>query len=320
MRLLLATLLLSLSASVLSADEKGTVTIKPGAQADIPAKYRLEAHEFAYRMKFVRELPDSGVEIYELTFPSPVKSAHVENNTVYAEYYCPKKKGPFPCVIVLDITGGDQSLSRLIARHLAQNGVGGLFVQMAYYGPRRPPNTNLKMLSYDLDHTFRAIRQTVLDVRCAAAWMESRPEIDGKRLGIMGTSLGSFMAALAAEMEPKLGRLTVMLGGGGFIDSYWDHPQVAPWRKIYESIGGTKAMAQDFIADIDPITHAKLLKNRKVLIIAAKNDTIVPPRMAENLWKATGQQRIVWLNADHYSAAIYLLPGLRNIVDHFKAD
>jgi dienelactone hydrolase len=321
MRFLLATVLFGLTASVLPADETGTITINPGdEQKNIPAQYRLAAHEFTYQMKFVRALPDSGVEIYALTFPSPVKSPHPENNTVHAEYYRPKTKEPFPCVIVLDITGGDQSLSRLFARHLAQNGIGGLFVQMAYYGPRRPANTNLRLLSYDVDHTFKAIGQTVLDLRCATAWMESRPEVDKKKLGILGTSLGSFMATLTAEMEPKLGRLTVLLGGGGFIDSYWDHPQVAPWRKIYESIGGTKAMAQDFIADIDPITHAKLLKNRRVLIIAAKNDTIVPPKMAENLWHATGEQRIVWLNADHYSAAIFILPGLRNIVDHFKAD
>ena len=45
------------------------------------------------------------------------------------------------------------------------------------------------------------MRQTVLDLRWATAWMESRPEIDKARLGIMGTSLGSFVAALTAEMD-----------------------------------------------------------------------------------------------------------------------
>ena len=45
----------------------------------------------------------------------------------------PKKAGPFPCVIVLDVAGGDQTLSRIISRNLAQNGIAGLFVQMAYY-------------------------------------------------------------------------------------------------------------------------------------------------------------------------------------------
>ena len=39
------------------------------------------------------------------------------------------------------------------------------------------------------------------------------------------------MAALTAEMEPRLGRVAVLLGGGGFVDAYYDHPQAAPFRK-----------------------------------------------------------------------------------------
>src|SRR5207245_8325209 len=161
-------------------------------------------------------------------------SPYPENNTVHAEYYRPNRPGPFPCVVVLDITGGDQKLSRIIARHLAQNGIGGLFVQMAYYGPRRPAGTSKRLLSYDLAPTFDAIRQTVLDLRRAAAWMEARPEIDKNSLGIMGTSLGSFMAALTAEMEPRYAKVAVLLGGGGFVDVYYQHPQAAPFVKIFE--------------------------------------------------------------------------------------
>jgi len=77
-------------------------------------------------------------------------------------------------------------------------------------------------------------------------------------------------------------------------------------------------MAAKFIAPVDPITCAGNLKDRKLLIIAAKNDEVVPPRMAENLWKASGQQRILWLNAGHYSAVLYLMSGLSQITDHFK--
>src|SRR5262249_4983570 len=132
--------------------EKGTVTFKPlGDQQDVPERYRLEARDFDFELAKKQALPLAGVDVYDLRFPSPVKSPHPENNTVYAEYYRPTKPGPFPCVIVLDITGGNQELSRTIARHLAQNGVGGLFVQMAYYGPRRPAKGNIRLLSYDID-------------------------------------------------------------------------------------------------------------------------------------------------------------------------
>jgi Prolyl oligopeptidase family len=301
------------------AVERGTTSFAPnGAEKDIPERYRLEARSFDYVLTKKKDLPLSGVEIYELTFPSPFKSPHPENNTVYAEYYRPKGKGPFPGVIVLDITGGDQTLSRTIARHLAQNQIGGLFVQMAYYGPRRPKGSNLRLMSPDIEHTLRAVRQTVLDLRCAAAWMESRPELDKERLGIMGTSLGSFVAALTCEMEPKLGRCAVLLGGGGFIDAYYDLPQAKPYRKVYEALGGTRKLLEQTIAPIDPITCAHLLKDRKVFIVGAKNDEVVPAKMAENLWKASGEQKILWLDAGHFSAAMYLVPGLNHVVEHFK--
>ena len=42
-------------------------------QAAIPARYRLEPHSFDWEMNAKGELPVSGVEIFEVRFPSPVK-------------------------------------------------------------------------------------------------------------------------------------------------------------------------------------------------------------------------------------------------------
>lgn len=325
MKRLLCALLAAFAAASARADEAGASSGKvrfvpaPSSEKN-PPRYRLDSHEFAWECKLKKSLPLIGVDIFEVTFPSPVTTRHVENNTVHAEYYRPRREGKIPCVIVLDITGGDQTLSRVISRHLAQNGIGGLFVQMAYYGPRRPKNSSLRLMSVDIDHTVEAVRQTVLDLRRATAWMEAQPEIDPERLGIMGTSLGSFVAALSAEMEPKLGRVCVMLGGGGFVDAYWDHPLVVPARNVYATLGGSKEKIKKWIAPIDPITCADRLCDRKVLIVGAKKDEIVPPRMAEALWEATGKQRIIWLDSGHYSAALYFVSGMAAVVEHFKKD
>jgi dienelactone hydrolase len=300
--------------------EKGRFRFTPiGDQKEAPERYRLSARESTYDLEWVHSLPGAAVDLYYLRFPSPVESPHRENNTVHAEYYRPAGPGPFPGVIVLDITAGNQNLSRGIATHLAQNGIAGLFVQMAYYGPRRPPGSRLRLLSPDLPQTMAAIRQTVLDLRMAAAWMEARSELDPKRLGILGTSLGSFLASLTAEMEPRLGRVAVLLGGGGLVDGFYDHPQAAPYRKVYEALGGTKEKIKKIIAPVDPLTCAGNLKDHKLLIIAGKRDEIVPPRMAEALWQASGKQKIVWFDCTHYGAALYLAAGLDHIVKHFGA-
>jgi dienelactone hydrolase len=303
------------------AAEKGSFHFAPvNDQKDVPERYRLAARAFDFELRPKIDLPSAAVRVSRLTFPSPVKSPTPENNTVHAEYYQPLAEGRFPAVIVLDITAGDQSLSRSIATYLAQHRVAALFVQMAYYGPRRPPGSKLRLLMPDVDHSLEAIRQTVLDLRAAAAWLESRPEINPKRLGILGTSLGSFMAALAGEMEPRLGRVAVLLGGGGVVDAYYDHPKAARYRKLYEALGGTKEMLAERIAPADPITCAANLKERRLIILAGKRDDIVPPKMAEALWQASGKQKIVWYDCTHYGAVFYLATALEQIRDHFTSD
>ena len=300
--------------------EKGTVDFRPlGDQNRIPARYRLEPHAFPYELALKRDLAFSGLEIYEVRFPSPVTTAYRENDTVYAEYYRPKGKGPFPGVIVLDITGGNQSLSRLIATCFANNSIAGLFVQMAYYGPRRPPGSKLRLLSTDIPRTMEAIRQTVLDVRRAAAWLEARPEIDPKRLGIHGTSLGSMVGALAAEMEPRLKRVSICLGGGGLVDAYYDHPRAATYRKLWEALGGTKKQVAKLLAPVDPLTCAANLKDRDVVMVAGRRDEIVPARATRALWEAAGKPRLLWYDCSHYGAVLYFVPIMNQVVKHFKA-
>ncbi len=303
------------------AIETGTVRFDlKDDQQNVPERYRLEPHSFDYELKLVRTLPHSQVDVYHVTFPSPVVTECKENNTVHAEYYRPREKGPLPCVVVLDITGGDQTLSRTISTALSQNKVGALFVQMAYYGPRRPKGSPLRLLSMNYQHSMAAVRQTVLDIRRAAAWLEQRPEVDPQRIGILGTSLGSFMGSLAAEMEPRFRRVVVLLGGGGLVEAYYDDPRAAAARWLWEALGGTREKLIALIAPADPLTCAANLKDRKLLIIAGKRDEIVPPRATEALWKASGEQKIVWYDCTHYGAALYFLPAMRHIVEHFGGE
>jgi len=299
--------------------ESGRVKFVPRA-GEVPVPHRLDPHEFPYTLKKRRELTRSGFTVSDLTFPSPVRSPHPENNTVYAEYFCPHGPGPFPAVIVLDILDGSEVIPHSQARLLAQKQVAALHVKMAYYGPRRPPQQPLRLLSTDLHHTFQAVQQTVLDLRRAVAWLESRPEIDGAKLGICGTSLGSFVAALTAESEPKLSKVALLLGGGGFVDGYSEHPRVKPILAVLQILGMPQDLLKQLLAPVDPLTYAAHLKSRDVLIIAAKRDDVVPPRMAEMMWEACGRPKIVWFDTTHYGAVLHGVSTLRHVLDHFRWD
>jgi dienelactone hydrolase len=314
----IATLLILVAPAADPRTEQGMIHYAPRETDNIPQSYRLAERRFNYSLTNTRELSISGVSVHELRFPSPVESPHPENNTVVAEYFRPAGNGPFPAVIVLEILAGGDGLARGMAQLLAQNQIAGLFVRMAYYGPRRPPNSRVRLLSPDVPQTISAIRQTVLDCRCATAWLENRPEIDGKKLGIVGTSLGSFLAALTAEMEPKLNKVAVLYGGGGFVDGYRDHPKAAPFIKLADSFKGGSDYLKKIIAPADPLTYAANLKGRDVLIVAAKRDDIVPPKMAEMLWEAAGRPKLVWFDTTHYGAALYAVPTFEAVLAHFQ--
>jgi dienelactone hydrolase len=297
--------------------ESGTVHFVP-APGKVPSYHELGEHTFPFTLKPRTEFPVAGIAISDLTFPSPVESPHPQNNTVYAEYYRPTCKGPFPAVIVLDILDGGEIVPRTQAQMFAQNGVAALHVKMAYYGPRRPAGSGARLVSMNLPMTLAAVRQTVLDLRRATAWLESRPEIDGKKLGIMGTSLGSFLAALTAESEPKISKVALLYGGGGFVEGYCDHPRAKQYLDNMGKIGITKDVLKTVIAKVDPITCAGNLKGRDVLLIAAKRDDVVPPKMAAAMWEACGKPKIVWYDTTHYGAVLFVFPALREVLAHFQ--
>jgi dienelactone hydrolase len=310
---------LVVATSTFGADaETGTLQVPADdAKANIAERFRMAAFSTDYKLALRYDLKHSGVTVHDLTFPSPVKSDVPENNTVYAQYFMPKTQGKVPAVVVLDIMQGNQLIARTEAMWLAQNGVAAMVVVLPYYNERRPANSKVKLVSADIVRTLDGIRQGVLDCRCAISWLAARPEVDADKLGMVGTSLGSFLTALTSANEPRIKNVCLLLGGGGLVDAYYDHPKAKPVTEWIDLVGG-KNFVKKLIAPVDPITYAAQLKGKNLLMIAAKNDEIVPPKAATALWEATGKQRIVWLDAGHITAALYTMSMLCEVRDHVR--
>ncbi|QEL13918.1 alpha/beta hydrolase family protein [Limnoglobus roseus] len=318
---LFASLTLSAIATAEEPIARGTVEyVPPVGDESVSERFRLPKHTFECEFQLKYDLPMSGVTVSTLRFPSPVVTPHPENNTVHCEYFAPTGKTNIPAVLVLDILDGAQVVSRGEAMWLAQNGVGALVVQMAYYGPRRPTKEKVRLLSVDIEHSVKAVTQTVLDCRRATAWLAARPEVNAKKLGIVGTSLGSFVGGVTAAAEPRLTSACLLLGGGDLVDAFYNHPKAAPFRKVNELFGGSKDALKKLIDPIDPITYAAQLKRKDfhLLLIAASRDDVVPPAAMKRLWEATGQPKILWLDATHVGAAAYVFPVMKAVIQHMK--
>ncbi len=262
--------------------------------------------------------PSSVLNLWDVTFPSPVITPHPNNNTVHCEYFQPVAPGKHPGVIVLHILGGDFALSRLFCRGLAHHGVAALFVKMPYYGPRRQPDVKARMVSLDPHETVRGMTQAVLDVRQATAWLGSRAEIDADQLGILGISLGGITAALASSAEPRLQNICLILAGGDIGEVAWNAPHLKRLRERWLAEGGTKESLIELLRPVDPATNAAKVRGRRILMLNAAEDEVIPHACTESLWRALGQPEIVWWNAGHYSAAQYIFEGLARAVRFFS--
>lgn len=303
------------------APTTGTATFDPAddAKHNVPDRYRLPAGEFAYKLSPRFLMRQTGVTVYDLSFPSPAPSGAAANDTVHAEYFVPQGAGPdakVPAVLVLDILDGRAMVARGEAVWLAQHGVAALFVYMAHYGPRRTPE-GTRLLSLDYEGSMAAVRQTVLDCRYAAAWLAARPEVKANELGLVGTSLGSIVGANVAAAEPRLRNVCLLLPAGGLVDAFYDHPRAKPYTQVLDLIGGRDAIKKA-IAPADPLTYAPQLKGKNLLLLAASRDDILPPKSALALWEATGKPKIVWYDSTHVGAAAYAVPALKAVTEHVK--
>ncbi len=315
-------MLLAATEQVEAADPKvvfGEVKfVQTDEASGVPELYRLEDRTFPYELKPKYSLPNAEVDVFSLTFPSAVKTASAANNTVYAEYYQPRKAGKHPAVIVLDILDGAQVVSRAEALWLAQHDIPALVVYMAYYGPRREPGSKERLLSTDIEKTVANVRQTVLDCRLALAWLEARPEVDPKKLGVLGTSLGSFVGGVFGGVEPKIHSVSLLLGGGALVDSFAEHPAAVVLTPVLKLAGVTTPKLKKMIDPVDPITYAEQLKAKRLLLIAASHDDVVPPVAMKRLWEATGKPEMMWVDATHVGSALHLFPMMRAVIKNVK--
>jgi dienelactone hydrolase len=283
--------------------------VVPPSDDRVAPQFQLPAHRFSYEEQPLPEV-SSRIGISHVRFPSPVKASSERNNTVHCEYFYPKREGRVPGVIVLHILGGDFPLARLFANTLAQHGVAALFLKMPYYGERRDPASSRRMISKDPRETVEGMTQAVLDIRHATAWLAAREEIDAERLGIFGISLGGITGALAATAEPRLQNICLLLAGGDIGRIAWESKELADVRKGWQATGGSREEFLKLLQSIDPVRYGENVHGRRILLLNATTDEVIPKACTESLWESFGKPEIVWYTGGHYSVARHILTAL----------
>jgi dienelactone hydrolase len=262
----------------------------------------------AYDWKMKLHVRGHAGGIYDVTFPSPRVTKDECNNTVHGEYFVSERPGRRPTVIVLHILAGDYTAERVTCGALASEGIHAMLIMMPYYGPRRPPGFKLRATD-DPQLLVAALQQAVTDVRRAAEWLGTRPEVDPDAIGLLGISLGGFVAATTAGVDGHFPRVVIVLAGGDLVKVLDNRSrETRQMRETAARKGFDTDRLRELLQPIEPLTFASRLKGSQVLMLNGRQDEVVPPICSKELAQAGGT-RILWYEATHYSMA-WFIPDL----------
>ena len=143
------------------------------------------------------------------------------------------------------------------------------------------------------------------DVAAALAFLKSRNEIDHKRIGIYGFSLGGATAILAAA---KTRAFAALVADSAFTslrdqarDAITGFYRLPTFPFLQLTILGYELYFQTRVKNISPVSVISDVSPTPVLIIAGEGDRLIPADNGRRLFAAAREPKQLWIipNADH---------------------
>jgi pimeloyl-ACP methyl ester carboxylesterase len=263
------------------------------------------------------EVPnDFQLRARELTFTSPVRSGYAENDTVHALWYPAEKDRGRALVVVPQWNSGPDSHVGL-AKLLNRFGISALRMTMAYHAERKPADLQRAdyHVSSNVGRTIHACRQSVIDARACVDWLEQQGY---RRLGILGTSLGSCVAFIAAAHDQRAQVGIFNHVSMYFSDVVWTGLSTQNVRQGFDH-HITQDDLRRYWAVISPASYLERLKDRdlKSLLIWARHDSTFLPVYSQQVLKSFRElqlpHQVFTLPCGHYTTGQFpfnLMDGL----------
>jgi dienelactone hydrolase len=129
----------------------------------------------------------------------------------------PAAKGKVPVVILAHQFGADRTGWAPLVERLAARGIGTLALDLRGHGASTKKNGVDVVVTADFMTSAKAVGfdQIPADLALAAAWLRKQPGVDGRRIGLAGSSVGAFSVLLAAPEVKPLAVLSLSAAGTG---------------------------------------------------------------------------------------------------------
>jgi dienelactone hydrolase len=273
-----------------------------------PTDFRLEKREV--QVFSTRAVPDPALEAKVrgtyaefLRFTSPVNTEYPENNLVNARWF-PAKKGK-SAIVLLPQWNSDALSHNALCPTLNRLGISVLRLSMPYHDIRRPAEIQRAdyAVSANIGRTLDATRQGVLDIRCCLDWLQDQGYT---RLGILGTSLGSCYAFIAAAHDARIEVAAFNHASTYFADVVWHGQSTRHIREGIEPEIDLERLRGLWTA-ISPMSYFKQFARfkRKSLVVYATYDlTFLPEfsrQVVEQFEAHDIDHKVAVLPCGHYS-------------------
>ena len=259
---------------------------------------------------------------YEVMFSSSCRTDFKEGNAVYADYFAPQNT-PAP-LLIISHGYGDTSLAPCLtlARLLVKNGIAAFVLYLPFHSRRLSARQPDSILSGDARMWFDLNRRGIIEIRQVIDWSYTRNEIIHDKIGVVGISLGGMISAIAMAVDNRIREGIFITIGGNLEELGWGENisgnQVGhnctreECRVVYsqyhdyllkvaeKGLESVRPAKECFL--IDPLTFARYLQGRPILMINGKNDEVVSERSTLALWEACGKPLLTWIPGTHAGA------------------
>lgn len=235
-----------------------------------------------------------------------------------AHVLIPPPPGPHPAVVVFPILGGSHLVSEAIAKALVRRGFAVLRLerQPLALRKRREPGEVVERMA-------RGVR----DARRLLDWAETRAELRADRVGVLGVSFGSLLAALLHAADSRVAASALLLCGGGLAELVHDSSEreVRSFRKRLMADRSLSSRSEfiaelaPLLAPVDPLRYAERIDPREVLLVSARLDRVIPAARTRALWSALGEPDWLRLPTGHTQSLPFLWYVASRAARHFDA-
>lgn len=207
--------------------------------------------------------------------------ANGERRTIPAFYYRPAGEGPFP--VLVNIHGGPEGQYRPYFSSRVQYFVNELGV--AVLAPNVRGSSGYGKTFLTLDNGYRR-EDSVRDIGALLDWIETQPELDASRVGVMGGSYGGYMVyAVMEHYNDRLRAGVDVVGISNFVTFLENTKEYRRDLRRVEYGDERDPEMRAFLEKISPTTNADRI-TKPMLIVQGLNDPRVPASEAEQMLEA----------------------------------